>query len=317
MPEPTNEIITYQTPAMLMQLAVQKDFDIDRLKALMDLQERWEKTEAKKAFVIAMTEFKKNPPQIIKDMHVEYKTGSGVTKYNHASLGNVVGSVTESLSKYQMSVNWETTQSDKLISVTCKITHIAGYTESNTISAPPDTSGSKNSIQAIGSTITYLQRYTLLAICGLATNEFEDDGRQAENGKKQPETNTQSTNRPPETKNNALIAKEIGIGNMLMALTGNDKNKAADLLESITKSDDGKFKGIRSAKVIKSEGQAWHIISDIKKKFPQYDWKEFESTGNLVEIPPAELGQVGGKENEAISQVIQNIEIKPEDEPPF
>ena len=45
------------------------------------------------------------------------------------------------------------------------------------LSAPPDSSGSKNSIQAIASTLTYLQRYTLLSITGLAASEADDDGR--------------------------------------------------------------------------------------------------------------------------------------------
>ena len=45
-----------------------------------------------------------------------------------------------------------------------------------TLSASADNSGSKNSIQAIGSTVTYLQRYTLLAITGLATEDMDDDG---------------------------------------------------------------------------------------------------------------------------------------------
>lgn len=43
------------------------------------------------------------------------------------------------------------------------------------MSASADTSGSKNSIQAIGSTITYLQRYTLFSILGLASTD-DDDG---------------------------------------------------------------------------------------------------------------------------------------------
>ena len=64
--------------------------------------------------------------------------------------------------------------------VTCKITHVKGHSEETTLSAPSDTSGSKNAIQAIGSTITYLERYTLLALTGLATSEMDDDGKSVE-----------------------------------------------------------------------------------------------------------------------------------------
>jgi hypothetical protein len=45
--------------------------------------------------------------------------------------------------------------------------------------APKDTSGSKNAIQSIASTITYLQRYTLFAATGLAADDQDDDGKAA------------------------------------------------------------------------------------------------------------------------------------------
>jgi hypothetical protein len=41
----------------------------------------------------------------------------------------------------------------------------------------PDDSGGKNKIQAIASAKSYLERYTLLAITGLATKDMDDDGR--------------------------------------------------------------------------------------------------------------------------------------------
>ena len=44
------------------------------------------------------------------------------------------------------------------------------------MSAGRDDSGNKNSIQAVGSTTTYLQRYTLKAALGLAASD-DDDGR--------------------------------------------------------------------------------------------------------------------------------------------
>jgi hypothetical protein len=83
------------------------------------------------------------------------------------------------LSKYGLSASWSVKQNGT-ISVTCKITHIKGHFEETTLSAASDTSGSKNAIQAIGSTLTYLERYTLLALTGLATFDGDDDGQAAE-----------------------------------------------------------------------------------------------------------------------------------------
>src|SRR5258708_10458648 len=62
------------------------------------------------------------------------------------------------------------------IRVPCTLTHAQGHSESVSMSAQPDTSGSKNSIQAIGSTTSYLQRYTLFAATGLAPKDADTDG---------------------------------------------------------------------------------------------------------------------------------------------
>jgi hypothetical protein len=163
------------TPADLIRMAVSGGADLDKLEKLLALQERWEANEARKAYHKAMAEFKKNPPEIDKDKKVSY----GTTKYNHASLANVVEKITAELSKHGLSASW-TTKQDEKISVTCRITHVLGHSEETTIAAMADTSGSKNSIQAIGSTISYLERYSVLSILGLATKEQDDDGKSAE-----------------------------------------------------------------------------------------------------------------------------------------
>lgn len=164
------------SPAEMIRVAVTQGADLEKLKGLLDLQERWEANEARKAYHKAMAEFKAKPPQIDKDKKVSYKTNSGNVGYSHASLANVTKKISSELSKYGLSASWRT-QQNGVISVTCKITHELGHSEETTITAPSDTSGSKNAIQAIGSTITYLERYTLLALTGLATEDQDDDAK--------------------------------------------------------------------------------------------------------------------------------------------
>jgi len=161
-------------PSEMIQMAISKGADLDKLEKLLTLQERWDKNEAKKAYHEAMANFKTNPPEIGKDKTVKYKD----VKYSHASLYNVTKKISSELSKYGLSASWNTRQ-DGAILVTCKITHIKGHSEETTLSAPADSSGSKNAIQAIGSTITYLERYTLLALTGLATFDQDDDAQVA------------------------------------------------------------------------------------------------------------------------------------------
>lgn len=163
------------TPGDLVRYALDQGADIDRLEKLMAMQIQWEEREAKKAYVAAMAEFKKNAPEIYKSKLVEF---SG-TSYMHATLGDVAKAVIESLARHGFSHRWDVEQpGDGRIVVRCTITHDLGHSETNTMESSADNSGKKNSIQAIASAVTYLQRYTLLAACGLATQDMpDDDGR--------------------------------------------------------------------------------------------------------------------------------------------
>ena len=168
------------TPADLLAIAVTQNADLEKLSKLMDLQERWEKNEARKKYIKAMAAFKANPPKIAKAIHVKYMTKKGEVEYKHADLAEAAMSIGMALSEHGLSAVWKTNQDKSQISVTCTITHVDGHSESTTISAGPDTSGGKNDLQAIGSTITYLQRYTLLTMTGLAAMGEDDDGQSSE-----------------------------------------------------------------------------------------------------------------------------------------
>lgn len=159
------------TPMHMLQAAMDRGADLDKLQQLMDLQQRWEASEARKAFVAAMTVFKANPPDIIKTKLVSY----GSTSYKHATLADVCAAAIQGLAQVGISHRWDVEQADK-ITVTCVLTHELGHSERVSMSAPADTSGQKNPIQAIASAVSYLQRYTLLSITGLAARDQDDDG---------------------------------------------------------------------------------------------------------------------------------------------
>lgn len=163
------------TPMHMLQAAMDRGADLDKLQQLMDLQQRWEASEARKAFVAAMTVFKANPPDIIKTKLVSY----GNTSYKHATLADVCAAAIQGLAQVGISHRWDVDQSDR-ITVTCVLTHELGHSERVSMTAPADTSGQKNPIQAIASAVSYLQRYTLLSITGLAARDQDDDGQGAD-----------------------------------------------------------------------------------------------------------------------------------------
>ena len=178
-----SEELTERSPSELVALALQQQADPDVLKKLLELQERWDANQAKKAYVSAMTAFKQEAPAVLKKHNkVDFTSAKGRTHYNYANLGSIVQGISALLGKHELSASWSTEQKANIVTVTCNITHVGGHRESVTLSGPIDESGNKNLIQAVGSTVTYLQRYTLLAALGLATIDQDDDGRQGSGG---------------------------------------------------------------------------------------------------------------------------------------
>lgn len=164
------------TPSQMLGIAVQRGADLEYVKQLMELQERWEKNQARKAFVAAIAAFKAEPTRILKSKQVNIPGGA---KFAHATLADVCDGVVSALSKHGLSHKWELQQDGDRITVTCIVTHEAGHSERTMLSGLPDDSGKKNGIQQIASTVTYLQRYTLMAAVGLAAKDMDDDGRGA------------------------------------------------------------------------------------------------------------------------------------------
>jgi hypothetical protein len=158
-------------PMAMLQMAVQQGADLAKLEKLMDLQDRFEKGEARKAFVEAMSAFKSHAINVTKD-----KTNSQYSS-KYVSLGNLVATVTPFLSQHGLSVRWDIDQSSG-IKVTCIVTHLMGHSEAVSMVCPPDKSGAKNPIQEIKSAITYGKACTFESICGLASTDanLDDDG---------------------------------------------------------------------------------------------------------------------------------------------
>ena len=171
------------SPMQQMLQAKEMGLTIDEMKEMMVLQKEYEANEAKKAFNLALADFKSETIEIVKDRTVSYND----TTYSHASLGNIVKIATPYMSKHGMTHRWITEQGDGGIKVTCVLSHRLGHSESTTLFSIPDASGGKNAIQAVASTITYLERYTFLAITGLAVEEQDDDGNSSGQPTQQPE----------------------------------------------------------------------------------------------------------------------------------
>ncbi|HHS83675.1 MAG TPA: hypothetical protein ENK38_01960 [Gammaproteobacteria bacterium] len=173
-----------QALSPLVQAVMDGKMQPDVLQQMLDIQTQYEKNEAEKAFHRALAEFKQHEIRLEKDKLVSFEMNNGGTKsYRHTTLGYALQIINPLLSQSGLSLTWETSQdmtSGGLITVTCVLSHAMGYSKSTSLSASPDASGNKNSIQAVGSTISYLQRYTAFALTGVASTDQDDDGAGSE-----------------------------------------------------------------------------------------------------------------------------------------
>jgi hypothetical protein len=170
------------TPMEMLDRAIATGASTDTLTKLMDLQERWEKNQARRAFDAAMAEAKAKIPVIAKNRHVVFeskKAGAARTDYRHEDMAEIARTIDPILAEVGLSYRYRTSsEPNQPVTVTCIVSHRDGHAEENTLCGPRDDSGNKNQLQQIGSTITYLQRYTLKAAFGLAA-AADDDGRAA------------------------------------------------------------------------------------------------------------------------------------------
>ena len=170
----SDNIVTVQSPDRLIELAIQQpNFDINALEKLMALKERYEAAQAKKLYDQAISKFQSLCPVLKKTKEIKYNN----VAYSYTPLSSIREQIQAHLHDCGLAYRWTVEDTKDEIRVTCVITHIEGHSEKNTISAGLDDSGAKNEIQQRGSTISYLQRYTLIGALGISSANDDDDGQ--------------------------------------------------------------------------------------------------------------------------------------------
>lgn len=159
----------------IIQQSIAKGVDMASITEFIALQREEEDRQARRAFYAAMSKFQSLMPEISKTGNASFKTKAGNTSYNFDCLNDICNAIRSALETTGLSYSFKMKQEGQSITVQCTISHCLGHSESNTMTALPDSSGSKNAIQQIASTNTYLQRYTLKA--GFGISSADDDGQ--------------------------------------------------------------------------------------------------------------------------------------------
>ena len=169
--------------AVIERLATNPQLNIEVFDRLLAARRSEEDRAAMRAFNVAMSEAKGEISPVLKTRDVDYpskREGGARTKYRYESFADVAKVVDPVFARHGLSYRFRISQKVDLVTVTCIVSHADGYSEET---APLETkvdagSTGMSMVQALGSALTYLQRYSLRAAIGLAAG-VDDDGRGA------------------------------------------------------------------------------------------------------------------------------------------
>jgi hypothetical protein len=176
-PEPAVRRGPPDSPLAILQAALERGTDPDKLEKLMDLADRWKSDRAAEAFAAAMNEVQRVIPCVVKDRDNPF------TKSRYATLENVNTAIRPVYARHGFSLSYGTDDSKLAdhMRVVCDVSHVGGCTRRYHLDCPVDGAGmkggaNKSGAQAMGSTITYARRYLMLMIFNVTVADQDLDG---------------------------------------------------------------------------------------------------------------------------------------------
>ena len=171
----TTDITKQESSAMLSvieRVATNPDADIAKLEKMLDMQERILTRNAMVAFNAAMAEMQSDIPVIAKSGAIVV---NGQERSKYARFDDIMKVIKPVLQQHGFAVSFRTESGEGFVKVTGILMHREGRREETSMALPLDSSGSKNTVQAIGSSTAYGKRYVLCALLNIATGDEDDD----------------------------------------------------------------------------------------------------------------------------------------------
>jgi hypothetical protein len=162
--------------AVLERLALNPDVPVEKLERIIELQRGINADLAKADFAAAFSEMQGDLPVITERGEIEV---DGVVRSKYARYEDIIEVIRPILKRYGFAIRHQNSTRDGKQVIVGILSHRGGHDERDEFECPPDTSGKKNSIQAMGSTRSYGQRYTTIALTGIVTRGTDDDGKRA------------------------------------------------------------------------------------------------------------------------------------------
>lgn len=142
--------------------------DIVKMEKLLGMHERMMNRAAEVEFNGAMADMQAEIPSI-----AERGKGHNIV---YATLEDIIDVVRPIMHKYGFAVSFEVSNTNEHMTVTGVLMHRSGHSMKTSMVLPADKSGSKNAVQAIGSSTSYGKRYVICALLNIATRNEDDNG---------------------------------------------------------------------------------------------------------------------------------------------
>ncbi len=164
--------------SMIERAARDPSVDIDKMERLMLMQERAFERSAKAAYSAALAVMQPELPSVKERGGIRDRAGKVQSTY--ALWEDINDAIKPVLAKHGFAISFRVSHPENCIAVTGVLSHEHGHSEETTIRLPHDGSGSKNAVQAVGSSVSYGKRYTASALLNLTSHGEDNDGKGAE-----------------------------------------------------------------------------------------------------------------------------------------
>jgi hypothetical protein len=166
---------------VITRAASDASVDIDKMERLMQMHERLVARDAKAAYAAALAEMQPDLPVIGRNGTISVPAKDGKTGHNtpYALWEDINEAIRPLLHKHGFALSFRIKKEADRVEVTSILSHRQGHSDETTLSLPMDTTGSKNNVQAIGSSISYGKRYGAMALLNITTRGEDDDARAA------------------------------------------------------------------------------------------------------------------------------------------
>lgn len=161
---------------VISRAAADPNTDVGKLERLTALYERIVANAARAAYMDALSELQDALPQVGKRGRIDIGRGKPQA---YALWEDINEQIKPILHEHGFALSFRTGSQDGKPTVTGILSHRGGHAEETTMVLPIDASGSKNAVQAIGSSTSYGKRYTAAALLNLTFRDEDDDGKAA------------------------------------------------------------------------------------------------------------------------------------------